>query len=139
MKDGEVIAQIETDKVTIDVKYTSAKPGKVTEVVVSEGDTVSVGHPVVKVEEIEGEMPAEGGAPPAAEKSEAPSPPKPAEQQVAKPAPAAAPKPPPTPPPTPPPKVGRRLIHLLLQLKSNMCVGNCETHLYAACFEVAAL
>ena len=45
----EVIAQIETDKVTIDVRAPVA--GVVSEVLVKEGDTVNVGQPVFAVDE----------------------------------------------------------------------------------------
>ena len=44
----EVIAQIETDKVTIDVRAPVA--GVVSEVLVKEGDTVNVGQPVCAVD-----------------------------------------------------------------------------------------
>jgi hypothetical protein len=40
VQEDDVIAQIETDKVTIDVKFT-AKSGKITQVLVAEGDTVT--------------------------------------------------------------------------------------------------
>ena len=46
MSDGDVLAQIETDKVTIDVKYTEGQGGVVTKVLVSEDDTVSVDQEV---------------------------------------------------------------------------------------------
>eukprot|EP00775_Hariotina_reticulata_P007670 gene7670-7872_t len=49
VQEDDVIAQIETDKVTIDVKFT-AKSGKVTSILVAEGDTVTVGQPVAQVE-----------------------------------------------------------------------------------------
>ncbi len=47
----EVLAQIETDKVTIDVRYTTGKPGKLTKMLIKEEDTVSVGQEVAVVEE----------------------------------------------------------------------------------------
>ena len=52
MKDGDIIAQIETDKVTIDVRYTEAKPGKVKEILISKDDTVAVGQHVAVVEQV---------------------------------------------------------------------------------------
>ena len=52
VKDGDVIAQIETDKVTIDVRYTEAKPGKLKEVLISADDTVNVGQAVCTVEQV---------------------------------------------------------------------------------------
>ena len=86
----EVICQIETDKVTIDVKAPAA--GVVKEVLVAEEDTVVVGQCVATVEE--GAAAAPKAAPKAAVK--AASAPK-AEA-------AAAAAPPPPPPSTPPPK-----------------------------------
>ena len=50
LDEDDVIAQIETDKVTIDVRYTGSDPAKVVEILVKEQDTVEVGQPVVKVE-----------------------------------------------------------------------------------------
>ena len=50
LEEDDVIAQIETDKVTIDVRYTGSDPAKVVEILVKEQDTVEVGQPVVKVE-----------------------------------------------------------------------------------------
>ena len=47
----EVLAQIETDKVTIDVRYTTGKAGKLTKMLIKEEDTVSVGQEVAVVEE----------------------------------------------------------------------------------------
>lgn len=52
----EVIAQIETDKVTIDVRAPVA--GVVSEVLVKEGDTVNVGQPVFAVDESASAAPA---------------------------------------------------------------------------------
>eukprot|EP00210_Caulerpa_lentillifera_P000443 g429.t1 len=59
--EDDVVAQIETDKVTIDVRYTGSVPAKITELLVKEQDTVTVGQAVVKVEEIEGEQTSEAG------------------------------------------------------------------------------
>ena len=42
--------QIETDKVTIDVRYTENEPGTLVEYLVKEDDTVAVGQEVVKVD-----------------------------------------------------------------------------------------
>ena len=42
--------QIETDKVTIDVRYTENEPGTLIEYLVKEDDTVAVGQEVVKVD-----------------------------------------------------------------------------------------
>ena len=50
VSEDALIAQIETDKVTIDVRYTGKEPGKVTGVLVKAGDTVEVGTPVANVE-----------------------------------------------------------------------------------------
>lgn len=54
LQDGDVIAQIETDKVTIDVRYTEAKPGKLKEILVGADDTVTVGQAVCIVEQVPG-------------------------------------------------------------------------------------
>lgn len=86
VQEDDVVAQIETDKVTIDVKFTG-KSGKITSLAVAEGDTVVVGQKVAEFEE--GDF-GGGGAPAAAAAAAA------APQEA-----AAAP---PTPPPTPPPK-----------------------------------
>lgn len=53
LQDGDVIAQIETDKVTIDVRYTEAKPGKLKEILVGADDTVTVGQAVCIVEQVQ--------------------------------------------------------------------------------------
>jgi len=52
VKDGDIIAQIETDKVTIDVRYTEAKPGKIKEILINKDDTVAVGQDVAVVEQV---------------------------------------------------------------------------------------
>lgn len=94
VQEDDVIAQIETDKVTIDVKFTG-KSGKITTLAVAEGDTVVVGQKVAEFEE------GDFGSAPAAAKAAAPEPeaaaaaPPPPKQQ-----PAAAAQPP-SPPPTP--------------------------------------
>jgi pyruvate/2-oxoglutarate dehydrogenase complex dihydrolipoamide acyltransferase (E2) component len=90
----EVIAQIETDKVTIDVRAPAA--GKVTSLEVKEGESVVVGQVVAKVEEgAEGAVAAEKPAAVAPEKEEpAAVAPVAAVAPAAAPA-AAAPSPPP--------------------------------------------
>lgn len=80
MKEDDVIAQIETDKVTIDVKYSGKQPGVIAKLLVSAQEVVKVGQPVAVVET--------GGAAAAAAPAAAPAAPAP------KPA-AEAPKPPP--------------------------------------------
>ena len=60
----EVIAQIETDKVTIDVRAPAA--GVIGEILVKEGDTVNVGQGVATL--------TEGGAAPAAAPAATPAP-----------------------------------------------------------------
>lgn len=68
VSDGDVLAQIETDKVTIDVKYTEAQGGVVKKVLVGEEDTVSVDQEVFVVD-------VGGEAAPKAEKEEKAAPP----------------------------------------------------------------
>lgn len=50
VNEDDVLMQIETDKVTIDVRYTETKPGKIKEILVSEDDTVSVGQQVAIID-----------------------------------------------------------------------------------------
>ena len=50
----DIVLQIETDKVTVDVRYTTGKPGKLKELLVKEEDTVAVGQKVAVVAEGEG-------------------------------------------------------------------------------------
>ena len=45
-----MLLQIETDKVTIDVRYTESQPGTIKEYLVSEEDTVTVGQDVCIVD-----------------------------------------------------------------------------------------
>lgn len=60
MATDDIILQIETDKVTVDVRYTTGKPGKLKEMLVKEEDTVSVGQQVATVTEgEEGSKPEE--------------------------------------------------------------------------------
>ena len=47
----DIVLQIETDKVTVDVRYTTGKPGKLNEMLVKEEDTVAVGQAVASVTE----------------------------------------------------------------------------------------
>lgn len=42
VKEDDIIAQIETDKVTIDIKYTGKQPGKITQLMIKEQDVVQV-------------------------------------------------------------------------------------------------
>eukprot|EP00803_Ostreobium_quekettii_P005435 evm.model.scf_1750.2 EVM.evm.TU.scf_1750.2 scf_1750:16057-20981(+) len=84
--EDEVVAQIETDKVTIDVRHTG-KAGKILEIMVKEDDTVVVDQPVFKVDEA-AEVEA---AAPAAKKEAAPAPPPPPTPQEQQAAPAKAP------------------------------------------------
>jgi 2-oxoglutarate dehydrogenase E2 component (dihydrolipoamide succinyltransferase) len=116
VQEDDVVAQIETDKVTIDVKFTG-KSGKITSLAVAEGDTVVVGQKVAEFEE--GDFGGGGSSKAAAPEPEpepaAPAPaaaPPPPKQQPA--APAAATQPPPPKPQAPPaPKVGS-LVNVLL-------------------------
>lgn len=56
----DIVLQIETDKVTVDVRYTTGKPGKMKEMLVKEEDTVAVGQQVATVTEgEEGSKPEE--------------------------------------------------------------------------------
>lgn len=48
VQDGDIVAQVETDKVTIDVKY-SGPPARITEMLVKAGDSVTVGQAVCHV------------------------------------------------------------------------------------------
>jgi pyruvate/2-oxoglutarate dehydrogenase complex dihydrolipoamide acyltransferase (E2) component len=122
VKDGDVLAQIETDKVTIDVKYTEGQPGVVSKVLVKEEDTVEVGQECFVVDvgasggkeaggggaEQQKAAPAKEEAAPKEEKKEPeqakapkqpPAPQKPAEQPKQQP-PQQAKQAPPTPPPS---------------------------------------
>lgn len=49
--EDDVIAQLETDKVTIDVKYQGSVPGTIKAIHVAEGDTVEVGQAFADIEE----------------------------------------------------------------------------------------
>ncbi|KAL3702000.1 hypothetical protein R1sor_020022 [Riccia sorocarpa] len=87
----EVIAQIETDKVTIDVRSSFA--GTVEKVIAKVGDTVTPGTKVAIVKEG-----VSAGKPAAAKETAPPAPPPAAE--TAAPAPSSPPPPPPPPPPS---------------------------------------
>ena len=88
IREDDVVAQIETDKVTIDVKYTSPEPAVVKAIHIAEGDSVTVGQLVCDVD-TDGADPGSGGAP-----AKAPTPsPAAAPTSVAAPKPAAAPTP----------------------------------------------
>jgi len=106
VREDDVLAQIETDKVTIDVRYTEKEAGRVTAVLVSPGDTVAVGQPVASVEPggVEDEAPApaaEAAAAPAAAPAAAVADAAKKAGKAGKPA-APAPAAPPPPPPPPP-------------------------------------
>ena len=60
MGTDDIVLQIETDKVTVDVRYTTGKPGKLKEMLVKEEDTVAVGQEVAIVTEGEEGSAAEG-------------------------------------------------------------------------------
>ncbi len=87
--EDEVIAQIETDKVTIDVKYTGKEPGTITQLAIAAGDVVQTGKVVCSVEvgkvtpTSADMMPAAPAAPkPAAPAAAAPKPSAPAPPKV---------------------------------------------------------
>lgn len=61
IKTDEVIALIETDKVTIDVRYPGSKPGVVTSISIAADDTVSVGQAVAVVDDDPDKVAAAGG------------------------------------------------------------------------------
>ncbi len=111
MKDGDVLAQIETDKVTIDVKYTEAQPGVVSKVLIAADDTVEVGQDcfIVDVGATGGkEAPAkEEAAPPPKEekKAEAQPPPPPPKEEPKQAAKLPSPPPKPAAPASPPSQV----------------------------------
>jgi 2-oxoglutarate dehydrogenase E2 component (dihydrolipoamide succinyltransferase) len=112
--EDDVLAQLETDKVTMDVKYQGSAPGVVSKIMAAEGDSVAVGQAFAEIDTdaaaaaATAPAPAEPAAAPAAEKkgkkeaaptaapaAAAPPPPpkpaaKPAAPAPAPPAPAAA-------------------------------------------------
>ncbi|PRW56169.1 Pyruvate kinase isozyme chloroplastic isoform A [Chlorella sorokiniana] len=110
--EDDVIAQLETDKVTMDIKYQNKTPGIVKAIQAAEGDTVTVGQAFAVVEEnadaaasapaAKAEEPAAAPAAPAEAPKQAaaaaPPPPKPAAAAAPKPAAPAAGAAPPAPP-----------------------------------------
>ncbi|KAL4457631.1 hypothetical protein ABPG75_012496 [Micractinium tetrahymenae] len=90
--EDDVIAQLETDKVSMDIKYPNKTPGIVKSIHAAEGDTVTVGQAFAVVEE--NAEAAAGAAAPAAAEEAAPAPEAPAQA-------AAPPPPPPKPKPKP--------------------------------------
>ena len=91
VEQDEEIASIETDK--IDVSVNAPESGTITELLANEGDTVTVGQEIAKLE------PGSGGGGGGAEKEEAPKEEKPAEPKKEE-----QPKKDDTPAPPPPPK-----------------------------------
>ena len=89
--EDDVIAQLETDKVTIDVKYQRGTPGVIKSINFGEGDTVEVGQAFAVVEETPDAQPEgksqgdddKAKAPPGVKQEEAPPPP-PKKEPVAK-------------------------------------------------------
>ena len=57
-----MVVQIETDKVTIDVRYTESAPGKIKEFLVKPEDTVTVGQEVAVIDKGAGDT-GGGGEP----------------------------------------------------------------------------
>ena len=58
----EVIAQIETDKITIDVQHTGSKPGVLTELSVAAEDTVTVGQAIGTIDDDADKVAQAGGS-----------------------------------------------------------------------------
>lgn len=87
--EDDVIAQLETDKVTIDVKYQRGTPGVIKSINFGEGDTVEVGQAFAVVEETPDAQPEgkskgdddKAKAPPSAKQEEAPPPPPPPKKE----------------------------------------------------------
>ena len=61
VKTDEVIAQIETDKVTIDVQHTGSKTGILTALNVAADDTVTVGQAIGTIDDDESKVQEAGG------------------------------------------------------------------------------
>lgn len=57
--EDDVIAQLDTDKVTMDIKYQEKMPGVIKSILVEEGATVEVGQAFAEIEPTEGEGNAE--------------------------------------------------------------------------------
>eukprot|EP00890_Picochlorum_soloecismus_P000587 jgi/Picsp_1/1529/NSC_05007-R1_dihydrolipoyllysine-residue succinyltransferase component of 2-oxoglutarate dehydrogenase complex len=80
--EDDVIAQLETDKVTIDVKYQRGTPGVIKSINFGEGDTVEVGQAFAVVEETPDAQPegksqgGDGAKASSIKKDEVPAPPK---------------------------------------------------------------
>lgn len=55
VQEDDVIAQLETDKVVIDIKYQKKEPGQIAEILAKEGDTVNVGQEFAKIDDYAGE------------------------------------------------------------------------------------
>lgn len=51
LQPNDIVAQIETDKVTIDVPYTGSSPAKIVKLNLASGDTVIVGQDLCTLEE----------------------------------------------------------------------------------------
>lgn len=51
VKEDDIIAQLETDKVTIDIKYSGKQAGALTQLLIREQDVVQVGKVVAVVEQ----------------------------------------------------------------------------------------
>eukprot|EP00873_Tetraselmis_striata_P016448 jgi/Tetstr1/436712/TSEL_025495.t1 len=89
VREDDVIAQIETDKVTIDVRYTDSVAGTITEIPVSVDDTVVLEQVICVVEK--GNVDEAAAKPAESKPSESkPAEPKPAEPKPAEPAKAEA-------------------------------------------------
>ncbi|KAG2434653.1 hypothetical protein HXX76_007547 [Chlamydomonas incerta] len=117
VKEDDIIAQIETDKVTIDVKYTGKASGVISKVLINAADLVKVGQQVAIVETggaAAAAAPAAAAPPPPAPKPVAVEPAKPAAPKAPAPAPAA-----PTGPssPTPGPRPERRVKMTRLRMR----------------------
>jgi 2-oxoglutarate dehydrogenase E2 component (dihydrolipoamide succinyltransferase) len=96
--EDDVLAQLETDKVTMDVKYQGSAPGVVSKIMAAEGDSVAVGQAFAEIDT--DAAAAAAAAPPAAAPAAAPAAEKKGKKEAAAapaPAPAAAPAPPPKP------------------------------------------
>ena len=59
----DILALIETDKVTIDVRYTGSKPAVLKTMTLNAEDTVTVGQTVATYDDDEAAVSAAGGAP----------------------------------------------------------------------------
>lgn len=150
VREDDVLLLIDTDKVTIDVRYTQSEPGTLKEYLVKEDDTVSVGQDVVIIET--GNVPDEPAAaaaaaepaaeeekPPAAEPAKAPE-----KKAEAPPQPPAAPKQPPTqkkpePAPKAPPQQPAAVaaVCICMQSTGQLCVYIYDMHLLRRCIWLA--